>query len=214
MATTTNYGWTTPDNTAYVKDGASAIRTLGSSVDTTLNSVTSGKNVGMVLISSQTVTSSAQINFDSVFTSGFENYIIEFNGRSSAASAQLRSNFRTGGTANGNANYAYVVTQATSNNTGPTNRAWGTASSDIELMDMDSTSGSNQSILLNVFSPQATQWTRWSFFAPTVSSGSTVNGYQMSGGVFTNTTSFDGIQFKLVSGTITGSFRIYGLRNS
>ena len=38
MATTTNYGWTTPDNTAYVKDGASAIRTLGSAIDTTLGS--------------------------------------------------------------------------------------------------------------------------------------------------------------------------------
>jgi hypothetical protein len=36
MATTTNYGWATPDNTAYVKDGALAIRTLGSSVDTSM----------------------------------------------------------------------------------------------------------------------------------------------------------------------------------
>jgi hypothetical protein len=36
MATTTNYGWTTPDNTALVKDGAAAIRSLGSSIDTTL----------------------------------------------------------------------------------------------------------------------------------------------------------------------------------
>ena len=36
MATTTNYGWTTPDDTALVKNGASAIRTLGSSIDTTL----------------------------------------------------------------------------------------------------------------------------------------------------------------------------------
>jgi hypothetical protein len=36
MATTTNYGWTTPDDTALVKDGAAAIRTLGSSVDTTV----------------------------------------------------------------------------------------------------------------------------------------------------------------------------------
>jgi hypothetical protein len=36
MATTTNYGWSTPDNTALVKDGASAIRTLGSSIDTTV----------------------------------------------------------------------------------------------------------------------------------------------------------------------------------
>jgi frataxin-like iron-binding protein CyaY len=36
MATTTNYGWTTPDDTALVKDGASAIRSLGSAIDSTL----------------------------------------------------------------------------------------------------------------------------------------------------------------------------------
>ena len=36
MATTANYGWSTPDDTSLVKDGASAIRTLGSSIDTTV----------------------------------------------------------------------------------------------------------------------------------------------------------------------------------
>jgi hypothetical protein len=36
MATTTNYSWVTPDDTSLVKDGASAIRTLGSSVDSTV----------------------------------------------------------------------------------------------------------------------------------------------------------------------------------
>ena len=35
MATTTNYGWTTPDDTALVKNGASAIRSLGTAIDTT-----------------------------------------------------------------------------------------------------------------------------------------------------------------------------------
>jgi hypothetical protein len=36
MATTTNYAWETPDDTDLVKDGASAIRTLGSSIDSTV----------------------------------------------------------------------------------------------------------------------------------------------------------------------------------
>jgi len=36
MATTTNYSWTTPNDTDLVKDGASAIRTLGSAIDTTV----------------------------------------------------------------------------------------------------------------------------------------------------------------------------------
>jgi hypothetical protein len=46
MATTTNYGWTTPDDTALVKDGASAIRTLGSSVDTSVKALNPGTTAG------------------------------------------------------------------------------------------------------------------------------------------------------------------------
>lgn len=36
MPTTTNFGWTTPADTDLVKDGASAIRTLGNGIDTSL----------------------------------------------------------------------------------------------------------------------------------------------------------------------------------
>jgi hypothetical protein len=36
MATTTNYSWATPDDTALVKDGAAAIRSLGSAIDSTV----------------------------------------------------------------------------------------------------------------------------------------------------------------------------------
>jgi hypothetical protein len=36
MATTTNNGWTTPNDTDLVKDGALAIRTLGNGVDTSV----------------------------------------------------------------------------------------------------------------------------------------------------------------------------------
>jgi len=46
MATTTNYGWTTPDDTALVKDGAAAIRTLGSSVDTTTKALNPETTLG------------------------------------------------------------------------------------------------------------------------------------------------------------------------
>lgn len=46
MATTTNYGWTTPDDTDLVKDGASAIRTLGSAVDTTTKNLNPETTLG------------------------------------------------------------------------------------------------------------------------------------------------------------------------
>lgn len=46
MATTTNYGWTTPDDTGLVKDGASAIRSLGTAIDTSVKSLNPGTTSG------------------------------------------------------------------------------------------------------------------------------------------------------------------------
>jgi hypothetical protein len=46
MATTTNYGWTTPNDTDLVKDGAAAIRTLGSSIDTTTKALNPSTTLG------------------------------------------------------------------------------------------------------------------------------------------------------------------------
>jgi hypothetical protein len=54
MATTTNYGWTTPDDTALVKDGASAIRTLGTSVDTTTKNLNPETTLGDISYRSST----------------------------------------------------------------------------------------------------------------------------------------------------------------
>jgi hypothetical protein len=48
MATTTNFGWTTPNDTDLVKDGAAAIRTLGSGVDTSFVGLKGG-TTGQVL---------------------------------------------------------------------------------------------------------------------------------------------------------------------
>jgi hypothetical protein len=48
MPTTTNYGWTTPADTDLVKDGASAIRTLGSSVDTTVKNLNPETTTGAI----------------------------------------------------------------------------------------------------------------------------------------------------------------------
>jgi hypothetical protein len=54
MATTTNYGWTTPDDTALVKDGAAAIRTFGTSVDTTTKNLNPETTLGDIAYRSST----------------------------------------------------------------------------------------------------------------------------------------------------------------
>lgn len=54
MPTTTNYGWTTPADTDLVKDGASAIRTLGSSIDTTTKNLNPQTTTGAIAYRSST----------------------------------------------------------------------------------------------------------------------------------------------------------------
>jgi hypothetical protein len=61
MATTTNYGWTTPDDTGLVKDGASAIRTLGSSVDTTTKALNPSTTLGDIEYRSSTANTNTRL---------------------------------------------------------------------------------------------------------------------------------------------------------
>ena len=61
MATTTNYGWTTPDDTDLVKDGAAAIRTLGSSVDTTTKALNPSTTEGDIEYRSSTADTNSRL---------------------------------------------------------------------------------------------------------------------------------------------------------
>ena len=65
MATTTNYGWTTPDDTDLVKDGAAAIRTLGSSVDTTTKNLNPSTTLGDIEYRSSTANTNTRLGIGS-----------------------------------------------------------------------------------------------------------------------------------------------------
>jgi hypothetical protein len=85
MATTTNFGWATPDDTDFVKDGAAAIRTLGSSIDTSLVDLKGG-TTGQVLAK----TSGTDMDFVWVTTddaNAIQNAIVDAKGDLIAASA-------------------------------------------------------------------------------------------------------------------------------
>jgi hypothetical protein len=61
MATTTNYSWVTPDDTSLVKDGASAIRTLGSSIDTTTKALNPSTTLGDIEYRSSTANTNTRL---------------------------------------------------------------------------------------------------------------------------------------------------------
>jgi hypothetical protein len=61
MATTTNYSWVTPDDTSLVKDGAAAIRTLGSSIDTTTKALNPSTTLGDIEYRSSTANTNTRL---------------------------------------------------------------------------------------------------------------------------------------------------------
>jgi len=76
MATTTNYGWTTPDDTSLVKDGASAIRSLGTAIDTSLNTALGTKKAGLVLLNTTSFSAVSSQAVNNVFNSTYTNYFV------------------------------------------------------------------------------------------------------------------------------------------
>jgi hypothetical protein len=65
MATTTNYSWETPDDTDLVKDGAAAIRTLGSSIDTTTKALNPSTTLGDIEYRSATANTNTRLGIGS-----------------------------------------------------------------------------------------------------------------------------------------------------
>ncbi len=73
MANTTNYNWETPDDTDLVKDGAAAIRTLGSSIDTTTKNLNPQTTTGALAYRSATA------NVNTALPIGTANQVLRVN---------------------------------------------------------------------------------------------------------------------------------------
>lgn len=77
MATTTNYSWTTPNDSDPFKDGALAIRTLGSAADTTVFTALGGAYPGLRRIKTQTVgTGVSSVVVTGAFSATYDAYRI------------------------------------------------------------------------------------------------------------------------------------------
>jgi hypothetical protein len=83
MATTTpNYGWTVPTSTDLVKDGATAIETLGDAIDASMNTALGTKKAGMVLLNTTSFSGVSSVTLaTNTFTSAYTNYEIIVNGQ-------------------------------------------------------------------------------------------------------------------------------------
>jgi hypothetical protein len=204
MATTTNYGWTTPDNTAYVKDGASAIRTLGSSVDTSLFNITTGKNVGLVLLNTTTMTAVSAQSVNDVFSTTYDNYRILVS-MTGTTSQQANIRFRVGGVDASGSNYNFgrvsVVASAIAGSTSTSQTVGGVG---------NFANAERSFITADIFNPFLAVNTQWASSSnQRQQSDFAVYNYSGSHNV---DTSYTGFTLSAATGTLTGTISVYGYR--
>ena len=206
MATTTNYGWETPDDTDLVKDGALAARTTGSAIDTTLFGITAGKNIGMSLVNKTTVSGSSGITINNVFTSTYENYKIFWRGVSSANAALIFQLAASGTPAATNYTYALMYIQTAVN---PTKAQSGAGSTVGQAGGLGTYASSTE---MTLFRPALGDNTP--YFAKS-HKWNTTSDFELTEvcGMHYTPSAYNGIRFTPSTGTMTGDFFIYGLRN-
>ncbi len=205
MATTTNYGWTTPDDSSLVKDGAAAIRTLGSSIDTSLNTALGTKKAGMVLLNTTSFSAVASQTVSNIFTSAYRNYFLTWES-TSPASQYPNWRLSTGGTPNSTTDYQ--IQRFESSGTG--NQSQRTSASTVFSLTSNNTTAFAATIYL--FAPQVAEKTFVISHTIQNNDGTFTSPISMfSTGIFNATTQFDGIQLLPNTSTITGTLKVYGL---
>jgi hypothetical protein len=210
MATTTNYGWDTPDDTDLVKDGALAIRDLGQDVDTSLYSITNGKNVGLVPLVNTTFTSTAAVQVDNVFTTDYDNYRIIFRLTAASASAAIiRATLVDGTTPTTTAKAFYGSYGST--NSGTAVNGFGSALTYFGFMEAGNASPTLTNATIEVIAPKIATSTGFTFNSFNLTGG--VSYSLAGGGAFEDNTLFEGIRFAPASGTFSGVIKIYGYKD-
>jgi len=197
MATTTNYGWTTPDDTALVKDGAAAIRALGTSIDTSMNTALGTKKAGMVLLNTTSFSAVASQSISDVFSTTYDNYRILVNATTLTGTLTMR--YRVSGADNSTSNYKMAIAGTTL----WTNSAYGGYQESGSTLFNVVAESSPASISLDILNPFNTAKT---FLHGHTSQNDRGRSYQ---GLFDATTSFTG--FTLIPTTnVTGTVSVYG----
>jgi len=208
MATTTpNYGWTVPTSTDLVKDGATAIETLGDAIDASMNTALGTKKAGMVLLNTTSFSGVSSQSINDVFSATYRNYKIICNFAQSAV-GYMQIRVRVSGTDDTGSNYKFAAIGYKSSNA-PYNDYGSTTS--WQDLGTTSTSTSNTFFVLDVINPFEAM--------PTIISGKSVAYDTATSGVLsdinysgwhTQATSYTALNLIPNTGTITGTAKIYG----
>jgi len=198
MATTSNYGWTTPDDSSLIKDGASAIRTLGSAIDTSLNTALGTKKAGLVLLNTTSFSAVASQTINQ-FSATYSHYLV-LHDVVLSGSNQLRMRFTdSAGSVLTSASYAFTSNYAATS-----------------IAHFSDGVGSSE-IVMYIANPEFSGTI--DFFNPFTSALKTKVVFDTAGqtdmrgfgaGTYTSAVQNNGFQLYPSAGTMTGTVSVYG----
>jgi hypothetical protein len=229
MATTTpNYGWTVPTSTDLVKDGATAIETLGDAIDASLVDLRGGTTgqvlkkasatqmdfewgsaaSGLTLINTTTFSNVSSVSLPTgTFTSTYDNYrvITDFRGLSSDGDGSLR--VRASGTDLTTSTYKYGRTYLGAYSAVAFGSENGISGTSINIGSVTTVAGRGGNFGIDVHAPMLAT-------ATGIQSWGVGNAVGFTGCIVDNTTAYDSLTFFLSGNNITGTIRVYGYQNS
>jgi hypothetical protein len=202
--TTTNYGFDIPQSTDLVKDGATAIATLGQDIDTAMNTALGTKKAGMVLLNTTSFSAVAsQSLLANTFSSTYKFYRIVIAG-SASADTGFNGRLRASGSDITASNYSHTGV-FTNNAAGPSrSNATGVGAWEIGTVG---TNGFHTELTLSY--PFDTGFKK-TFISHTFANYASDRDNRINGGQYNATTQTDSFTFYPSSGTITGEVTVYG----
>jgi hypothetical protein len=192
MGTTTNNGWTYPESTDLVKDGATAIETLATDIDTTLG-VYAPSTSGLELINTTSFSGVSSQSFNNVFSATYDNYRVIMD---LTAGSNITMRLRVGGADNSTANYANQFNFGAWNNT-----LQGVGSIGNTSWPVPGVTTVSQSVRDFMKPFLATQTDVLGLYAINTDTGNWSSQFRAS-------TSFDG--FSIIGTSVSGTVSVYG----
>ena len=160
MATTTTYyGFDIPQSTDLVKDGATAIATLGQDIDTAMNTALGTKKSGLVLLNTTSFSAVSSQSVSTIFTSTYQNYRVVITLSSISAALTLRMRMRSGSTDASGADYNGSFIRLPSGSTTVVGDYYGGNTSFDLTNALLSTTGERNSLSFDLYNPQIARMT-------------------------------------------------------
>lgn len=186
----------------------SGLLTLPTGSGTVATEVFAAGAGGLVHINTTTFTTQSTVSINNVFTSTYDNYRILMNITAASTGLVITSRMRVASVDNSAAIYDTMAIGL--------NNATAFSARDPILTSFNICStNSPVSVSIDVYNPFLTQNTVFqAFTGPNVEQTGVSNRMDLRANIHRTATSFDGVTFAPSSGTISGTIRIYGFKNS